>query len=105
MDKEIKLPIDINEIKSFSEIQNNKEQINTFLNDQGFRAIKQRLDNNFYINAEIKQNDNLLSIALYVKHKVKDKGPTPKIAVKHWQESKKLLSKSLKSITKNLEEK
>ena len=53
---------------------------------------------------EIKQNDNLLSIALYVKTKVKDKGPTPKIAVKNWQESKKILSSSLKTITKDLGE-
>ena len=54
---------------------------------------------------EIKQEGNLLSIALYVKHKVKDKGPTPKIAVKNWQQSKNILSDSLKTITKDLEEK
>ena len=54
---------------------------------------------------EIKQNDNLLSIALYVKHKIKDKAPTPKIAVKNWQQSKNILSDSLKTITKELEEK
>ena len=59
LDKEIKLPIDINEIKSFTEIQSNKEQINTFLDDQGFRAIKQRLDNNFYINGEDNQIEKL----------------------------------------------
>ena len=54
---------------------------------------------------EIKQNNNLLSIALYVKTKVKDKVLHPKIAVKNWQETKKILSSSLKTITKDLEEK
>ena len=53
-------------------------------------------------NDEIKQNDNLLSIALYVKHKIKDKAPTPKIAVKNWQQSKNVLSDSLKTITNQL---
>ena len=51
---------------------------------------------------EIKQNDNILSIALYVKHKVKDKAPPPKIAVKNWQQSKNVLSDSLKTITNQL---
>jgi len=52
---------------------------------------------------EIKQNDYLLSIALYVKHKVKDKGPSPKIAVKDWQNSKKVLSEPLKVLLKQIE--
>lgn len=53
---------------------------------------------------EIKQNNNLLSIVLYVKNKIKDKGPTPKIAVNNWQQGKNSLSESLKNITKDLEE-
>jgi type I restriction enzyme M protein len=52
---------------------------------------------------EIKQKDNLLSIGLYVKTKIKNNGLTPKIVVKNWQESKKLLSKSLKTISKEWE--
>jgi type I restriction enzyme M protein len=51
---------------------------------------------------EIKQNNNLLSIPLYVKTKIKDKGPTPKIAVKNWQQSKSNLFESLKSMTKEI---
>ena len=83
-----------------------------------FRKNKtgKRKDHVLFINAikdfsyvadvdEIKQNDNILSIALYVKHKIKDKAPTPKIAVKNWQQSKNILSDSLKTITKKLEEK
>ena len=54
---------------------------------------------------EIKQKDNLLSIPLYVKHKVKDKGPSPKIAIKDWQNSRKILSDSLKTIVKEFGEK
>ena len=52
---------------------------------------------------EIKQKDCLLSIALYVKHKVKDKAPSPKIAVKDWQNSKKVLSEPLKVLLKQIE--
>jgi len=43
-----------------------------------------------------------LSIPLYVKTKIKDKGPTPKIAVKNWQQSKSNLFESLKSMTKEI---
>jgi len=50
LDKEMDLPIDINDIKPFIEIQNNKKSINNFLQEQGFRAIQQRLENNSFIN-------------------------------------------------------
>ena len=50
LDKEVKLPIDIKDIKPFVEIKNDKLKINNFLIEQGFRAIQQRLENNFFIN-------------------------------------------------------
>ena len=97
----------INAVKEFERVDNKN-----FVNESHIKKISDAYEKFETIQDfahvahtdEIKQNDNLLSIALYVKHKVKDKGPTPKIAVKNWQESKKLLSKSLKSITKDLEE-
>jgi len=56
LDKKIKLPISIKEIKPFTEIQNNQNSINTFLQEQGFRAVQQRLDNNFFIKNNNKEN-------------------------------------------------
>ena len=50
LDKEVKLPIDIKDIKPFVEIKNDKLKINNFLIEQGFRVIQQRLENNFFIN-------------------------------------------------------
>ena len=50
LDKNINLPFSIDEIKPFVEIQNNKDSINSFLQEQGFRAIQQRLENNSFIN-------------------------------------------------------
>ena len=50
LDKKINLPLSINDIKPFIEIYNNKDSINEFLREQGFRAIQQRLANNSYIN-------------------------------------------------------
>lgn len=95
----------INAINDFEKIDKknfvNKSHIKKIANAyEKFETIK-----NFSYVAhtdEIKQNNNLLSIPLYVKHRVKDKGPTPKIAVKNWQESKKILSDSLKIITKEI---
>jgi len=54
LDKEVKLPIDIKDIKPFVEIKNDKLKINNFLIEQGFRAIQQRLENNFFINDDNK---------------------------------------------------
>ena len=51
LDKEINLPLEIKDIKSFVEIKTNKKSINDFLQEQGFRAIQQRLENNALINA------------------------------------------------------
>ena len=50
LDKEVKLPIDIKDIKPFVEIKNDQLKINNFLIEQGFRVIQQRLENNFFIN-------------------------------------------------------
>ena len=59
LDKNMNLPLDINEIKPFVKIQNNKKTINNFLMEQGFKAIQQRLENNFFIN---NLDENNLSI-------------------------------------------
>ena len=50
LDKKMNLPLNINEIKPFVEIKNNKKSINDFLQEQGFRAIQQRLEDNSFIN-------------------------------------------------------
>ena len=57
LDKEINLPFEIEEIKPFVQIKNNKESINNFLQEQGFRAIQQRLENNSFINIDEKNNE------------------------------------------------
>jgi len=46
----VNIILPISKIKSFSELNTSKDSINKFLNDQGFKAIQQRLDNNVYIN-------------------------------------------------------
>ena len=51
LDKAVKLPLHIKDIKPFAEIINNKKSINDFLQEQGFRAIEQRLENNSFINS------------------------------------------------------
>jgi len=95
----------INAIKDFERIDKknfvNESHIKKISNIyEKFETIK---DFSYVAHIDkIKQNNNLLSISLYVKHRIKDKGPTLKIAVKNWQESKKLLSNSLKNITKEL---
>ena len=70
LDMDINLPLKINEIKPFVEIKNNKESINNFLQEQGFRAIQLRLENNSYINindSNDNKNENIL-----VEEKVSD---------------------------------
>ncbi len=51
LDKAVKLPLHIEDIKPFAEIINNKKSINDFLQEQGFRAIEQRLESNSFINS------------------------------------------------------
>ena len=58
LDKKVNLPLNIDDIKPFIEIKDNKESINKFLQEQGFRSIQQRLENNSYIN-----NDNVDSLS------------------------------------------
>ena len=67
LDKEMDLPIDINDIKPFIEIQNNKNSINNFLQEQGFRAIQQRLENNSFINNN--DQDKIIEVTKNIKIK------------------------------------
>ena len=53
LDNNINLTLPISKIKSFSELNTSKDSINKFLNDQGFKTIQQRLDNNPYINSKL----------------------------------------------------
>ena len=53
---------DIKDIKPFVEIQNNKKSINNFLQEQGFRVIQQRLENNSLIN--INNHNDIYNINL-----------------------------------------
>ena len=43
----MKLPLNIEDIRPFTEITDNKKSITSFLQEQGFRAIEQRLDTRF----------------------------------------------------------
>ena len=58
LDKDINLPISIDEITPFVEIKNNKISINNFLQEQGFRAIQQRLENNSFIDIDDQDKNN-----------------------------------------------
>ena len=58
LDSDMDLPIKIEDIKPYVEIQNNNYSINKFLQDQGFRAIQQRLENNSFINNDYKDKKN-----------------------------------------------
>ncbi len=58
LDKEIDLPLSIQDIKPFVEIEDNQNSINNFLQEQGFRAIEQRLKNNSFINISKKNSNN-----------------------------------------------
>jgi len=62
LDKNIDLPLSIDEIKPFIEIKNNKDSINDFLQEQGFRAIQQRLENNSLINIYKNDQHNIKNI-------------------------------------------
>ena len=58
LDHNVNLTLPISKIKSFSELNTSKDSINKFLNDQGFKAIQQRLDNNSLINKNIVNDQN-----------------------------------------------
>ena len=68
LDKEINLPLSIQDIKPFVEIGDNQNSINNFLQEQGFRAIEQRLKNNSFINISKKNLDikNKNKLSTYV---------------------------------------
>ncbi len=70
LDKKINLPLAIQDIKPFVEITDNQKSINNFLQEQGFRAIEQRLQNNSFINISKKdlkiKNNNKLSTYVLV---------------------------------------
>ena len=63
LDKKIKLPINISDIKPFVEIKDNQKSIYDFLKDQGFRAIEQRLQNNSLINHAHENNNNEIKLS------------------------------------------
>ena len=50
LDKKVKLPLSIDQIKPYAEIKNNKEKVDKFLAEQDFKAIIKRLENNSFIN-------------------------------------------------------
>jgi DNA polymerase-1 len=56
LDKLMDLPLHIKDIRPFIEIKNNLESINDFLQEQGFKAIQQRLENNSFINTSDSNN-------------------------------------------------
>ncbi|MDC0195058.1 DNA polymerase I [Alphaproteobacteria bacterium] len=58
LDKEINLPLKIEDIQPFTRIKNNKNSINSYLQQQGFKVIQQRLENNFFINDSSDTNNN-----------------------------------------------
>ena len=67
LDKNVKLPLSIEEITPYNKKQNSSEGINKFLLEQGFKVIIQRLENNSLI---IKKNINE---SINIKEKTKTK--------------------------------
>ena len=53
LEKNVKLPLLIDEIIPYSKIKNSSVNIKEFLVNQGFRVIMQRLENNSFINKDI----------------------------------------------------
>ena len=64
LDKSINLPIKISDIKPFSKIINNKNSINNFLQEQGFKSIQERIENNSYININFNNETEVKKIKL-----------------------------------------
>ncbi len=59
LNQDVNLPISIEKIKSYNEIEDNSGDINNFLIAQDFNTIKKRLQNNNFINkSDDKDNDN-----------------------------------------------
>ena len=59
---DVDLPYNINQIKTYSEIKENNKKIFDFLNEQGFKSIYERIQNNAYIikkqNSKSIQNES-----------------------------------------------
>jgi len=58
LDQHIKLPLSIEKIIPYKEIQNSTEKINKFLLEQDFKSIIQRLKNNSFIKKNVDYSDN-----------------------------------------------
>ena len=75
LDKSVKLPLKIKDIVPYEEIKNNFKIINDFLNEQGFKTIVQRLQNNSFIRKEndldVSQEANISKQYITI-NKVKD---------------------------------
>lgn len=52
LDNAIDLPLKIEDVEPYINIKNNTKSIYDFLQEQGFRAIQQRIENNSFINNE-----------------------------------------------------
>ena len=52
LDNAIDLPLKIDQVQPYVNIKNNTKSIYDFLQEQGFRAIQQRIENNSFINNE-----------------------------------------------------
>ncbi len=58
LDKAIDLPLQIDQVQPYVNIKNNTKSIYDFLQEQGFRAIQQRIENNSFINNENSNSQN-----------------------------------------------
>ena len=66
--KDIKLPMSLEEIIPYSELKSSTQNIRKFLDDQGFRAVIQRLENNSFINKKI-SNTKINNLKTKLKYK------------------------------------
>tara|TARA_B100001123_G_scaffold408250_1_gene501279 strand:- start:107 stop:2863 length:2757 start_codon:yes stop_codon:yes gene_type:complete len=71
LDNSINLPLKISDVQPYANIQNNTKSIYNFLQEQGFRAIQQRIENNSFINNNNQQNSleeskNLQGVSNYI---------------------------------------
>ena len=58
LDNAIDLPLQIDQVQPYINIKNNTKSIYDFLQEQGFRAIQQRIENNSFINNENSNSQN-----------------------------------------------
>ena len=55
---DIKIPLRIDDIKTYNELRNQKNNIFTFLQDQGFKSTSERLKSNSFISTESESKKN-----------------------------------------------